>query len=132
MYSSKLIYRVTIELPYNVTVEQIYADFLRYLVAHTRTYFEARTNNGEAVWRDLIRKADVVIAHPNAWGLREQNVLRRAAIRADVVSPNDAGAQIHFVSEGEASVHFCMSYGNMFSKFEVSGSKVRSTPCCTR
>ena len=57
---------------------------------------------------NLIEYADFVIAHPNGWGLKEQSVLRRAAIQADLVRPSDADTRIHFVTEAEASVHFCV------------------------
>lgn len=109
------------EIPFHLTVEKIYSDFIRYLVAHTRTFFEDRTPNGRNVWLNLIEYADFVIAHPNGWGLKEQSVLRRAAIQADLVRPSDADARIHFVTEAEASVHFCVVNANahLAAKFKV-------------
>lgn len=100
-------------------MERIYADFLRYLIAHTRAFFEDRTPNGRNIWLNLIHCADFVIAHPNGWGLKEQGVLRRAAIQADLVRPNDAEARVHFVTEAEASVHFCVANAHLAAKFQV-------------
>jgi hypothetical protein len=102
-----------------VTVETIYSDFLRYLLKNTRAFFETRTPNGATVWQQLIDDAEFVIAHPNAWGLREQHVLRRAAVRADYVSFAQADSRIRFVSEGEASVHFCIVHGDLAAKLKV-------------
>lgn len=115
-------------LPYGVQVEQAYADLLHYLMAHTRNFFEARTPEGESVWRELIDSADIVLTHPNGWGLREQNVLRRAAMRADITSAANAKSRIHFVSEGEASVHFCIRHGSLSNKFRVGGSNNHRDP----
>jgi hypothetical protein len=89
-------------------------------MAQTRIFFEDRTPDGRNVWSNLILHADFVIAHPNGWGLREQSVLRRAAIQADLVRPSDADERVHFVSEAEASVHFCMVNAHLAARFKVS------------
>ena len=102
-----------------MTVETIYSDFLQYLLNNTKTFFVTRTPNGATVWQQLIDDAEFVIAHPNAWGLREQHVLRRAAVRADYVSGAQADIRVRFVSEGEASVHFCIVHGNLGAKLKV-------------
>jgi len=78
-----------------------------------------RTPNGATVWQQQIDDAEFVIAHPNAWGLREQHLLRRAAVRADYVSAAQADTRVRFVSEGEASVHFCIVHGNLGAKLKV-------------
>lgn len=109
-----------LELPFTLAVDRIYADFLKYLMVHTQSFFESRTADGARTWSTLIDKSDIVIAHPNGWGLQEQSVLRRAAIMAEIVSEADAGARIRFVSEGEASVHFCLLHGNIATKMEVN------------
>ena len=106
-------------LPQGVAVETIYSDFLRYVLKNTRAFFETRTPNGATIWQQLIDDADIIIAHPNAWGLREQHVLRRAAIRADCVPVARADSRIRFVSEGEASVHFCIVHGKLATKLKV-------------
>jgi len=63
------------ELPPGLTVETIYSNFLQYLLDNTKTFFVTRTPNGATVWQQLIDDAEFVIAHPNAWGIREQHVL---------------------------------------------------------
>ena len=106
-------------LPPRVTIETIYCDFLQYLLKNTKAFFEARTPNGATIWRQLIDDAEFVIAHPNAWSIAEQHVLRRAAIRADYVSVAQADSRVRFVSEGEASVHFCIMHGNLAANLKV-------------
>jgi hypothetical protein len=108
-----------VALPQGVTVKIAYSDFLRYLLKNTRVFFESRTPNGPAVWKRLISNAEFVIVHPNAWGIREQHVLRRAAIRAGYVRIAQADSHIRFVSECEASVHFCIVHGNLAAKLKV-------------
>lgn len=107
------------ELPHGVTVEQVYADFLVYLMSHTRQFFIARTTNGRSLWSNLIGKSRIILTHPNGWGLKEQAVLRRAAIRADLVTQADAHDRVEFVTEGEASVHYCLYYGNLAQTLQV-------------
>ncbi|KAG9119606.1 hypothetical protein FRC07_005309 [Ceratobasidium sp. 392] len=51
---------------------------------------------------------DIIIAHPNGWGTREQGVLRTAAVRAGLTTTAKSYRQITFVSEGEASIQFCL------------------------
>ncbi|KAF8722456.1 ATP binding, partial [Rhizoctonia solani] len=55
----------------------------------------------------------VVLAHPNGWGIREQGFLRRAATNAGFVTRANAHSNIQFVSEAEASVHFCMFHSDL-------------------
>ncbi|KAG8739930.1 hypothetical protein FRC10_004991 [Ceratobasidium sp. 414] len=52
---------------------------------------------------------DIIIAHPNGWGTREQGVLRTAAVQAGLTTATRYNRQISFVSEAEASVQFCLS-----------------------
>jgi hypothetical protein len=102
-----------------VTIETIYSNFFQYLLKNTKAFFETRTPNGATIWQQLIDDAEFTIAHPNAWGLKEQHVLRRAAIRADYASVAQADSRVRFISEGEASVHFCMVHGNLAAKLKV-------------
>lgn len=106
-------------LPQGVTVETIYSDLLRYLLENTRAFFETRTPKGATVWQQLINDAEFVIAHPNAWGLKEQHLLRRAAIRAGCVSIAQSNSHVRFVSEGEASVHYSIAHDNLAAKLKV-------------
>ncbi|KAG8728323.1 hypothetical protein FRC11_011334, partial [Ceratobasidium sp. 423] len=79
---------------------------------------------------------EVILAHPNGWGLREQSFLRAAALDAGLVSPSKASMNIRFVTEAEASVHFCIYHtniekglqaGNTFMICDAGGSTVDTT-----
>ena len=65
---------------------------------------------------------DVVIAHPNGWGLKEQDFLRKAAVAAGYATSQNAQSQIKFVTEAEASVHFCILQLDLNSTMNVSSS----------
>ena len=72
---------------------------------------------------------EVVIAHPNGWGIREQTFLRGAAVEAGFAGTNNARTNIRFVTEAEASVHFCVYHTNLGERLKVlQGVLVRLTP----
>ncbi|KAG8700594.1 hypothetical protein FRC08_004616 [Ceratobasidium sp. 394] len=102
-------------LPAGLTVDQVYVDYFRYLFQHTRTFFQDHTFLGQDTWGSLHTSMDVVIAHPNGWGTREQGVLRTAAVEAGWSTPRRSQQQISFVSEAEASVQFCLDSSQTLS-----------------
>ncbi|KEP47397.1 heat shock 70 kDa protein 12A [Rhizoctonia solani 123E] len=123
--------------PYGVTLEQVYSDFLRYLLAHTEKYFKDRIIDGGLLWSRYQNKLEIVIAHPNAWSTRQQAFLRKVAIQAGAVSATQAQDKVRFVTEGEASVHFCLAdpklnlkshikTGSVFAVCDAGGSTVDS------
>ncbi|CAE6460917.1 unnamed protein product [Rhizoctonia solani] len=123
-------------LPRGVNLSTIYADFLRYLLEHTRKCFEATIINGPDVWRTHLLNMDFIIAHPNGWGTREQAFLRTSAVVAGYTFAEHAFDRIHFVTEAEASVHFCIHYTNLksslhpyniFAVCDAGGSTVDTT-----
>ncbi|KAG8717704.1 hypothetical protein FRC08_006896 [Ceratobasidium sp. 394] len=101
-------------LPSDIPLQRIYSDFLRYLLKHTRSFFEERIVDGPLVWENYRSKMEVVIAHPNGWGIREQTFLRAAAMDTGYV-PTSSPRRIRFVTEAEASVHFCIHHTNLGS-----------------
>lgn len=107
------------ELPSGIPLGQIYGDFMSYLLKHTREFFEDRVIAGDSVWKDYFESSDIIIAHPNGWGVNEQDFLRRAAIRAGFPDPEYSTAKIRFVTEAEASVHFCLFHANLGEWLEV-------------
>ncbi|KAG8739178.1 hypothetical protein FRC10_006069 [Ceratobasidium sp. 414] len=128
-------------LPTGITLDKIYTDFMGYLMKHTQEFFETRIIDGRKVWEDLHKDMTIVLAHPNGWTIREQNFLRKAAVAANYTSEAKAHAQIHFVSEAEASVHFCVfksDIGNRlnpnvnFIVCDAGGSTVDTTAYCVK
>ncbi|CUA72499.1 Heat shock 70 kDa protein 12B [Homo sapiens] [Rhizoctonia solani] len=121
-------------LPQGVSLRQIYSDFLGYLLKHTKSYFEDRILDGKNIWERY--SPEVVIAHPNGWGIREQAFLRSAAVAAGFATAEEALSKIRFVTEAEASVHFCIHHTNMgsvlrprmnFAVCDAGGSTVDTT-----
>ncbi|KAF8311659.1 uncharacterized protein EI90DRAFT_2953365 [Cantharellus anzutake] len=118
-------------LPEGVPLSTIYRDFFGYLIKHTQDAFEDCVLDGARVWEMLFPSADVVIAHPNGWGLREQEFMHEAAVAANIVPQSQPRTRIFFVTEGEASVHYCMFYANIAPQlklnFVIGGSTVDTT-----
>ncbi|KAG8737713.1 hypothetical protein FRC10_007912 [Ceratobasidium sp. 414] len=105
-------------LPRGVSLQQIYSDFLGYLLEHTRTFFEGRVVDGSLIWGNYRSKMEFVIAHPNGWGIREQTFMRAAAIEAGFVL-DSSPHKIRFVTEAEASVHFCIHHTNLGTRLQA-------------
>jgi hypothetical protein len=104
-----------------VTLSQIYSDFLGYLLKHTKIFFEDRVLDGKQIWARYSPTMEVVIAHPNGWGIREQTFLRSAAVAAGFSNTEQALGKIRFLTEAEASVHFCIHNTNLGNVLKVSG-----------
>ncbi|KIM20156.1 hypothetical protein M408DRAFT_334112 [Serendipita vermifera MAFF 305830] len=122
-------------LPARVTIEQVYADIMRYLMDHTRRIFEESETGTPEVWARLRNTLVVVLATPNEWDIREQAILRAAAIRASLVTEENAGQLLQFVTEAEASVHYALARDpckwlqkkTVFSVIDCGGSTVDTT-----
>ncbi|KAJ7059899.1 hypothetical protein C8F01DRAFT_206812 [Mycena amicta] len=99
-------------LPADKTAHDIFADFLNYLLKCARTYFSEHYPSGEAMWITLEDGIEYILTHPNGWEGEQQAKLRNAAVVAGLVPDNSAGySRIHFVTEGEASLNFCILNG---------------------
>ncbi|KAJ7578258.1 hypothetical protein C8J56DRAFT_359740 [Mycena floridula] len=99
-------------LPLRKTVVDTFADFMRYLYKCSKDFITDSQPNGSEYWARLQNNIEYVLTHPNGWEGAPQIQLRRAAVMAGLVSDNDAGhARIHFVTEGEASLHYCLQNG---------------------
>lgn len=122
-------------LPSDVTIEQVYADLMKYLMGHTQYFFETTVPGGEKIWTRLRDGIVVVLATPNGWDIREQAILRRAAIKASLVTEEMAGQLVQFVTEAEASVHYVLANQEfewlqkrtVFAVIDCGGSTVDTT-----
>ncbi|CAE6485276.1 unnamed protein product [Rhizoctonia solani] len=123
-------------LPPGVGLRQIYSDFLGYLLKHTKSYFWDRILDGKRIWERYSPTMEVVIAHPNGWGIREQTFLRTAAVTAGFSTTDKVQSKVRFVTEAEASVHFCIHRTNLgnvlrpgtnFAVCDAGGSTVDTT-----
>ncbi|KAG6918263.1 hypothetical protein DXG01_015637 [Tephrocybe rancida] len=102
-------------LPPKKSVEALFADLFHYLWSHTLVFISETDFNGSAMLKssnDGVCDVEFVLSHPNAWGGAQQTQLRNAAILAGLVPDTPSGrSKIHFVTEGEASLHFCLRNG---------------------
>ena len=64
------------------------------------------------MWRGLEDRTDFVLTHPNGWEGAQQGMMRIAAVQAGLIPANEEGhSHLSFVTEGEASLHFCVQSG---------------------
>ncbi|KIM26381.1 hypothetical protein M408DRAFT_192451 [Serendipita vermifera MAFF 305830] len=122
-------------LPVGVTIERVYADIMRYLMENTQRFFEMTTPNGAEIWERLRDTIVIVLATPNGWDIREQAVLAKAAVRASLVTEENTGHLLQFVTEAEASVHYALANQTgdwlkknvVFAVIDCGGSTVDTT-----
>ena len=122
-------------MPTGVTIERVYADLMKYLMIHTRGFFEMTTPDGAEIWGRVRNTIVIVLATPNVWGMREQATLRNAAIMASLVTEENAGYLLQFVTEAEASVHYAIAQyarewlkpRTVFGVIDCGGSTVDTT-----
>jgi hypothetical protein len=99
-------------LPRGKSAIDVFADFLRYLHQCARTYIEETHANGVDLWNNLKDRTEFVLTHPNGWEGAQQSMMRTAAVQAGLIPDNDDGhSHLSFVTEGEASLHFCVQSG---------------------
>ncbi|KAL1700707.1 hypothetical protein EV121DRAFT_213598 [Schizophyllum commune] len=99
-------------LPPNKTVVDVFADMLAYLTDCAKVYIRETHPGGANLWSSVGQNIDFVLTHPNGWEGRQQALMRIAAVQAKLIPDTDAGkARVTFVSEGEASLHFCLKKG---------------------
>ncbi|KAM6497433.1 hypothetical protein JOM56_007906 [Amanita muscaria] len=92
--------------PKNKTPVQVFGDFLGYLFQSTKKYIiESETWS----WNSVEKNTYFVLSHPNGWEGKQQSQMRKAATAAGLVDKSEALERISFVSEGEASLHFCLN-----------------------
>ena len=99
-------------LPEGKTAVQVFADFLRYLHQCTRKFIIQSNLGGLDLWKKLEPTIEYVLSHPNGWEGGQQALMRKAAILANLIPDTEAGqSRLFFVTEGEASLHFCIEKG---------------------
>lgn len=86
---------------------QVLGDFMGYLFKCAKTYItEAHT----CLWESLENNIEFVLTHPNGWEGPQQQQIRYAAELGGLVPAGEEGqSRIHLLTEGEASLHFCVT-----------------------
>jgi len=117
--TSNLIHEIP-PLPKGKSVVDLFADFMRYLYECTETYIQDTHASGAALWASIEPHIEYVLTHPNGWEGAQQEQMRKAAILAGLIPDTVGGrARIQFVTEGEASLHFCIQSGLTTQAMEV-------------
>lgn len=99
-------------LPRNKTVIDVFADFMAYLHDCAQSFITQAHPTGESFWLTINRGIEYILTHPNGWGGAQQSQMRKAAVKAGLIPDDESGhARIHFVTEGEASLHYCIKNG---------------------
>jgi hypothetical protein len=99
---------------------QILSDFMGYLFQCTKNYIQETHASGRDMWALFENNIDFVLSHPNEWDGPQQTQIRRAAVLAGLVPDSPEGqARIQLVTEGEASLHYCLSTEKTASLFKV-------------
>ncbi|KAI0743084.1 hypothetical protein C8Q80DRAFT_1331185 [Daedaleopsis nitida] len=110
--SNDLIRRNLPPLPPGKKVEDVFADYLTYLYSCARQFICETHGNGESLWKSVEARIEFVLSHPNGWEGLQQGKMREAAVKAGLISNSVADqSRVHFVTEGEASLNFCIQSG---------------------
>ncbi|KAG1746342.1 hypothetical protein EDB19DRAFT_1848493 [Suillus lakei] len=93
-------------LPQGKSAVEVLADLMRYLFQCARTYIQESHFNG---WRMVENPIEFVLTHPNGWEGQQQQQIRRAVELAGLISSKEEQSHVHLLTEGEASLHFCVT-----------------------
>ena len=110
---------MTAELPSEKSIQDIFADFIRYLFDSVRAYIEESEHKGKELWGKFAGKIDLILTHPNGWEGREQDHLRKSVVQAKIFTEKEAVSRVSFVTEGEASFNFCVAHTSCGESLEV-------------
>ncbi|KAG9312271.1 hypothetical protein JVU11DRAFT_7574 [Chiua virens] len=98
-------------LPKGKSAVEVLADFMKYLFICARNYIVESHASGPSMWRSMENNIQFILTHPNGWeGLQQQQIRRAAEIAELVPSGDDHASRIHLLTEGEASLHFCVTH----------------------
>jgi len=121
-------------LPKDKTAVSVFADFLRYLYNCTKNYIQDTHANGHDLWVSVEHHVEFVLTHPNGWEGAQQSQMRRAAVLGGLIPDStDGQARLQFVTEGGASLHFCIGNGYTADAMKVrcdNKSAALTDNCC--
>ncbi len=99
-------------LPPSKSVMEVFGDFMKYLMQCAERFIIDTHATISRSWRELRDSAIFVIGHPNGWEGAQQARMRNSAVCARLVPDTPEGrSRVKFVTEGEASLHYCLRGG---------------------
>jgi len=117
---------MTADLPKGKSLQDIFADFIRYLFDSAKAFIQEREPMGQQLWESLQGNIDLILSHPNSWEGRQQEFLRKSVVQASIFTEEEALSRVSFVTEGEATFNFCVT--NTKSGEELKVFFLYSTP----
>lgn len=111
---------MTVDLPSGKRLQDIFADFIRYLFVSATTFLQEYEPMGEEIWESFKRNINLILTHPNGWEGREQRFLRESVVQASIFTKEEARSRVSFVTEGEAIFNFCMTNTESGALIEVA------------
>ncbi|SJL14073.1 uncharacterized protein ARMOST_17528 [Armillaria ostoyae] len=104
--------RIKTKLPSFKALTQVFSDFYAYLFQCTKSFILETHQGAQVFWSSVQDHIEFVLSHPNGWQGAEKAKMRQALIDARLVPDSEEGhARVRFVTEGEASLHFCIRHG---------------------
>jgi hypothetical protein len=88
-------------LPPATTCDGIFADFLGYVKEQLETYVKAKYGDGDKIWNACLPSLELVLTTPNGWELQQQQRMRAAAQKSELVIGDDSAERVRFVTEAE-------------------------------
>jgi hypothetical protein len=113
---------------------QVLADFIQYLYKCTRKYIEEGHANGKDMLRSCEHTTEFVLSYPSVWEGPQQTQIDAAIVAGLIPDTREGRSRIHFVTEGEASLHYCLGRGPAADGFQVRlrfcilGGRLTGTP----
>ena len=95
-------------LPRGKSAVQVLGDFMRYLFSCARNYIIETHASGASMWKSMENNIEFILTHPNGWEGLQQQQIRHAAKLAGLIPGKKHASRIHLLTEGEASLHFCV------------------------
>jgi hypothetical protein len=110
---------MTANLPKGGTLQDVFADFIRYLFDSAKAFIQESEPMGKELWETIQSNIDLVLSHPNGWEGREQEFLRKSVVQASLFTEEEALSRVSFVTEGEATFNFCVTNTNSGESLKV-------------
>jgi hypothetical protein len=93
-------------LPPGKSAVDVLTDFIKYLFHCATTYIQK--HHLALTWSTIEHTIEYIFTHPNGWEGVQQQLYRRAIERAGLIGTPQGQSRVHLLTEGEASLHFCV------------------------